>query len=205
MSERIIHPSLAALSTALRFPLPEQGPPLDIGFAHALAVWILESTAPWPDAFAPLMGELLTLHRRDMAGDVPTPAEWQRARQQTRLLEDGGDELLEALIRVAEAASWPVSAGKSGLTELHNAAGTVHSCQASRATGWTVEDNARAITLLNQLAAGHDGHRPAREDVPGLFAKAAPDLEPRFVRQLNAANNAFTQFCQTVRDRLVTG
>ncbi len=205
MSERIIHPSLAALLTALDIPLPEQGATLDIGFARSLAIWMLENTAPWPDAVAPLMAELLALHRRDMGGDIPTLAEWQRARQQTRLLEDGGDELLERLIQVAEAAAWPVSAGKAGLTELYKAVSAVCALQASRATGWTVEDNARAITLLNQLAAGHDGHRPAREDVPGLFAKAAPDLEPRFVRQLNAANNAFTQFCQTVRDRLVTG
>lgn len=205
MNERIIHPAVLALSAALRSPLPEQGPPLDLGFAQALAVWMLESTAPWPDAIAPLMAELLALHQRDSQGDVPTPAEWQRVRQQTQLLQKGEDDLLKALIQVAEAAAWPISAGKSGLTELLNAAAMVQSYQASRATGWTAEDNAQAMKLLNELVAGSDGNQPPREQVPVLFAQAAPDLEPRFVRQLNASNDAFGQFRQMVAARLAGG
>ncbi|MQP66903.1 hypothetical protein GE253_16335 [Niveispirillum sp. SYP-B3756] len=205
MSERIIHPAVLALSTALHFPLPEQGPDLDIGFAQALAVWMLESTAPWPDAVAPLMAELLALHRRDSQGDVPTPAEWQQARQQTQLLQTAEDDLLKALIQVSEAAAWPISAGKSGLTELHTAAAMVQASQASRATGWTREDNRQAFALLNQLVVGEDGKQRPRDEIPALFAKTAPDLEPRFTRQLRASNNAFIQFSQTLRDRLAAG
>lgn len=205
MSERIIQPAVLALSAALRFPLPEQGPPLDLGFAQKLAVWMLESTPPWPETVTPLMAELLALHRRDMAGDIPTPAEWQRVRQQTQLLQKGEDDLLKALIQVAEAAAWPISAGKSGLTELHIAAAMVQACQASRATGWTGEDNKQAFALLNQLVIGEDGQQRPRDEIPALFAKTAPELEPRFTRQLTASNNAFTQFSQTLRDRLAAG
>ncbi|SNS51806.1 MULTISPECIES: hypothetical protein [unclassified Azospirillum] len=205
MNERIIHPAVLALSAALRSPLPEQGPPLDLGFAQALAVWMLESTNPWPDAIAPLMAELLALHRRDSQGDVPTPAEWQRVRQQTQLLQVGEDELLKALIQVAEAAAWPISAGKSGLTELHIAAAMVQACQASRATGWTREDNKQAFAVLNQLVVTVDGEQRPRHEIPALFAKTAPELEPRFTRQLTASNDAFTQFSQTLKDRLAAG
>lgn len=202
MSDRIIHPAVLALSDALRFRLPEQGPALDIGFAHKLAVWMLESTAPWPDAIAPLMAELLALHRRDMQGDAPTLADWQRARQQIRLLEKTEDDLLKALIQVAEAAAWPISAGKSGLTELHTAAAMVQACQASRATGWTGEDNKQAFALLNQLVVGEGGEQRPRHEIPALFAKADPALASRFERQLEAANEAFCLFHQTVTDRL---
>jgi hypothetical protein len=194
MSDQFAHPSLAALVKILDVPLPRQAAHRDLDFARSLAIWMLESSGPWPDQIAGLLEELLALHRREGAGSLPEPAEWQQVRRKTLLVGDGQSLLVQRLMEVAEAAAWPITTGRAALTELFKAVGIVLALRAAQATGWTDEDDGRAFSLLEELADGNGATPPSREEIPILFARVAPELEQRFLRQLRASNEAFTQF-----------
>lgn len=202
MSDLTVHPAITSLLGVLGLPPQVPGAQFDKEYAQSFAIWLLEYSAPWPAAVAGLMQELVTLHRQDMSATPPDPAAWQQIRRKVVLLEDGGDELIQRLMVVAEAAAWPIATGRAALTELFKAVSNVVALNAARSTGWTHEDEAQAESLLKEIADGKGGTPPAREAIPGLFAKAAPALEKRFVRQLDASNNGYVAFRQLVISRI---
>ena len=168
-------------------------PPADASWARAadetrLMGWMLAATRPWPEAAATTMRALSEAHRVDAADE----ALWRRLRREAVELADSPDRTLGLLGQVAEAAAWPVASSNAGLTEVMGALCQLKSWRAAAATGWTEADDVETIGILTAISGGQGGVAPTRDEIPGLFAAAHPQLERRFTAQLKASNMAFT-------------
>lgn len=158
--------------------------------ATRLACWMLRASRPWPDMARGVMEALYRAHR-DEEGDA---AVWRALRRDAaELSEHPGDEV-RMLGAVAEAAAWPLTGSRSGLTELLTAISRLRARQATKATGWSDEDEAEARRKLEDIARGDGDARPSRDQIPGLFREAHPVTEARFVRSLDAGNSAHIAF-----------
>lgn len=180
-------PAMAALLAAVKM---DPSTSLDEACDAALLCWMLDATRPWPEPAEATLESLLDAHRTGLRD----PAAWRQLRRATVALGDKGDPHVKALGQVAEAAAWPVAASTAALVELMRAICHLRAYRAALATGWTAEEHAEAAATLNGIAQGDGTRVPERHEIPAMFEARHPVLAARFVAQLDASNQAFSQF-----------
>ncbi|MDO7837068.1 hypothetical protein Q4610_18650 [Sphingobium sp. HBC34] len=189
MSDDGMSPAMATLRQVLAIKVID--PVLhDADEATRLACWMLAATQPWPVEACATMEALYVAHR-DVAQDAGV---WRNLRRAAVGLGESEDAMVRAFGAVAEAAAWPLSTSQAGLVELMQAICQLRASQASVNTGWTQADEEKANAAFHAIVGDNEGTAPAREEIPGLFRVAEPELERRFAMNLQAFNLAYIGF-----------
>lgn len=127
---------------------------------------------------------LIALHRRDRDGDMPSRAEWAKARQ-TLLASAASPSPASALI---EAGAWSATVGRSSLTSAFDAWRRLQSRIEDPA--WSPDDEDRKEALLRNIWDAAEPARVAGEhvDYHAKLHECDPDLADRFLVNLGRVN-----------------
>jgi hypothetical protein len=155
--------------------------------------WLLGRCAPAQGAAAALIASVTALHDRTAAGETIEPGTWRALRLTILDVVDTAEGEQRALAQVAEAAAWPIEGASSLLVDVFSAVVTLLHLRRNTELGWTRADQQSAEEHLRAIhdELSQEGTPVDRRRIPVLFSARQPELERRFVEQLNAANATY--------------
>lgn len=139
---------------------------------------------------------ILALQRRATVGDTPSRADWSAAQAAAITATDAiPDPLGQAFGALAEAAAWDPLISRSTLTDTAAKWCSLRAFRASRATGWTDQDEAAFRACTETFERDVLAHDPTLRsyDFPSFFSAHEPELCARFMKQLDHSNRAFLE------------
>jgi hypothetical protein len=199
-------PAVAALVALIRHagdaPLPD-APSAAAGRDTVLGLpvlrWLLSCCSPADGRAGLLLDRIAALHAGPGAGGAIPAETWRSLRLEVLEEVDGAEGEQRALAQVAEAAAWPIEGASSLLVDVFRAVLALQQQRRLAELGWTRADQQSAEAHLSAIHAelAQEGTPVDRRRIPAIFSARQPELERRFVEQLEAANAAYAALSHT--------
>ncbi len=175
---------------------------------RACAAWLADihshnafvTAAGGQAAFLSLLSDAAAAHHNVAAGGEVDRKTWSALRGQALALSDGHSApelgLARAICDLVERTAWPMDKSRSMLAEALSTLSMLEGSLAVKALGWTAQDQQEVDSVLASIQQEH-AHSDTPPNYQALFQARNPELERRFMEQLNTQAASSLSTAQT--------